>query len=43
MPNSYTNDLSSKFNASNITYSTTDLTAGTSALDTGKYYFVYEE
>lgn len=29
-------------NAPNITYGTTDLTAGTSSLDTGAFYFVYE-
>ena len=37
---SLSNQLSSKAPA--YTYGTTDLTAGTSALETGKLYFVYE-
>ena len=37
---SLSNQLSSK--APSYTYGTTDLTAGTSALETGKLYFVYE-
>lgn len=35
-------DLSNKFDSANITYSSTDLTAGTSTLATGKYYFKYD-
>lgn len=37
---SLSNQLSSK--APSYTYGTTDLTAGTSTLETGKLYFVYE-
>ena len=37
---SLSNQLSSK--AQSYTYGTTDLTAGTSTLETGKLYFVYE-
>lgn len=37
---SFSNQLSSKAPA--YTYGTTDLTAGTSTLETGKLYFVYE-
>ena len=35
------NEIDSKASSS-YTYGTTDLTAGTSALETGKLYFVYE-
>lgn len=34
--------LIDKLDTSKITYSTTDLTAGTSPLATGSFYFVYE-
>jgi hypothetical protein len=36
------NELKIQADATHFTYSTTDLTAGTSTLETGKLYFVYE-
>jgi hypothetical protein len=36
------NELKKQADATHYTYGTTDLTAGTSTLETGKLYFVYE-